>query len=644
MFDWQLGFIDLIRTISEITTAGIAITAFSLLLYSLTYNLRNQVAKTFSLIMMCVVIVFSAEAIGSIAKTPETLALWLRVEWVGIILLPPTYLHFSDALVATTGRPSRWRRKWAVRLTYLFSVLLLATLPFNILVGPLVIGEAHTTHLERTLFTELFTLYYLGIMVLAWINFVRAYIRTVTPASRRRMGYLVIGALAPAIGSFPFLLYGSRFITTSPGWFWIIAFVMNAIVAFLLILMAYAVSFFGVSWSDRVVKIRLLKWLLRGPFTAGLTLALTTLTSRTGIVFGWDLGGLVPIVMALTIIVMQLGVTLFSPLMEKWLFYGNDQQDLEMLRTLEDRLLTRTDLLEFLEMILSAVIDLLQAKGAFLAALSEEGIEMVITSGRHRFNNEKVSDDLTKIVIENGHMTELLKWGDDLLFPLYEEVDLLGNGSGKPSLLGFLGVTGGDDFELDESQKQTIKLLTKRAAMAIEDRKLQLQIFDSMERLTRRVDYIQRLRAKGRYDSEGVMAMDDLPENHDLAVWVKNALTHYWGGPKLTENPLMKFQVVKNTAEDMEGNQANALRSILKEAILFIRPEGEKRFTAEWILYNILEMKFLEGRKVREIAVKLSMSEADLYRKQRIAIEAVADAVINMEREARSQSGEEAAL
>ena len=152
------------------------------------------------------------------------------------------------------------------------------------------------------------------------------------------------------------------------------------------------------------------------------------------------------------------------------------------------------------------------------------------------------------------------------------------------------------------------------------------------------------MRAKGRYDSEGVMAMDDLPENQDLAVWVKNALTHYWGGPKLTENPLMKFQVVKNTAEDMEGNQANALRSILKDAILFIRPEGEKRFTAEWILYNILEMKFLEGRKVREIAVKLSMSEADLYRKQRIAIEAVADAVINMEREARSQSGEEAAL
>jgi hypothetical protein len=46
-------------------------------------------------------------------------------------------------------------------------------------------------------------------------------------------------------------------------------------------------------------------------------------------------------------------------------------------------------------------------------------------------------------------------------------------------------------------------------------------------------------------------------------------------------------------------------------------------------------MKFLEGRKVREIAMRLAMSEADLYRKQRVAIEAVADAIMEMEQRAR---------
>jgi hypothetical protein len=639
MLDWQVGLVNLIRTISEILTAGIAITAFSILLYAFTYNLRDRVARSFALILICVVIVFTSEAIGSIATTPDGLALWLRLEWVGLIFLPPTYLHFSDALVATTGRPSRWRRRWAVRLTYLFSLVLLVLIPTNLLVGPLVTQPSSVPHLQRTILTELFTFYYLVIMVLSWINFSRAYIRTVTPASRRRMGYLVIGALAPALGSFPFLLFGSSIVDRSPTLFWIIAMTSNVVVGLLLILMAYAVSFFGVSWSDRVVKSRLLKWLMRAPFIAIVTLALTTLVRRTGDVFGLDLNGIAPIVMVATIILIQYLITLFASTGEKWLFYGNDQQDLEMLKTLEDRLLTRTDLLEFLEMILSAVIDRLQAQGAFLAALNEEGVELVITSGKNRFNSKDVSDELTKILINNGHFAESFRWGDDLLFPLYEQNS--GSDFTEPrNLLGFLGVTGQEVYELDLEQKQAIKLLTDRAAMAIQDRQLQLQIFKSMEKLTSRVDYIQRLRAKGRYDSEGILSMDTLSDQQDLTTWVKSALTHYWGGPKLTENPLMELKIVQDAAQRLEGNQANALRSILKDAINFVKPEGERRFTAEWILYNILEMKFLEGRKVREIALKLSMSEADLYRKQRIAIEAVAEAVVNMEREARDHVGE----
>jgi hypothetical protein len=87
--------------------------------------------------------------------------------------------------------------------------------------------------------------------------------------------------------------------------------------------------------------------------------------------------------------------------------------------------------------------------------------------------------------------------------------------------------------------------------------------------------------------------------------------------------------------EEYDGNTANALRAILKRGVEQVRPEGERSFTGEWILYNILEMKFLEGRKVREIALRLAMSEADLYRKQRVAIEAVAHAIMDMELKAR---------
>ena len=69
-----------------------------------------------------------------------------------------------------------------------------------------------------------------------------------------------------------------------------------------------------------------------------------------------------------------------------------------------------------------------------------------------------------------------------------------------------------------------------------------------------------------------------------------------------------------------------------------LRPEGQRAFTGEWLLYNILEMKFLEGRRVRDIALRLAVSEADLYRKQRVALEELAAAIREMEREAAERA------
>jgi hypothetical protein len=102
----------------------------------------------------------------------------------------------------------------------------------------------------------------------------------------------------------------------------------------------------------------------------------------------------------------------------------------------------------------------------------------------------------------------------------------------------------------------------------------------------------------------------------------------------------MGLQVVQRAMKEHKGNPTHALRAILREAIDRVRPEGERRFTTDWILYNILEMKFMEGRKVREVAMRLAMSEADLYRKQRVAIEAVARALVAMEQRAREEENQ----
>ena len=60
---WLDSLLAGIKTLNQILTAGIAIMAFSLLIYALTFNLRDRVARSFALILLSVVIVFTSEAV-----------------------------------------------------------------------------------------------------------------------------------------------------------------------------------------------------------------------------------------------------------------------------------------------------------------------------------------------------------------------------------------------------------------------------------------------------------------------------------------------------------------------------------------------------------------------------------------------------
>ncbi len=636
MIGWQASLLVFLKTFSEILTAGIAIPGFSLLLYAMAFNLRDRVARTFAMILIFTVVVYTAEAIGSIENSPGAITFWLHLQWVGIVFLPSAYLHFSDALLSTTGKPSRGRRRWAVRLSYLGSGIFLFGLPFSYLVGPVVIDVPPAPHLQPTTFTDIFIALYVLAIAISWINFVRAYRRTTTTATRRRMFYLIAGSIAPALGAFPFLPYGPNFAAQHQLTFWSLSVLASIFVGVLLVVMAYAVAFFGVSWPERVVRMRLFKWIMRGPFTASVTLAATTLTRRGGEAFGTSYTALVPIVMVGTILLSEYLITLFAPMGERLFFYGKDRSELDRLQSLENQLLTQNDLKQFFEMVLATACDLLQARGGYVAALNQDGLELVVATGWNRFHDDKSSEDieydLLKKVYENRLHTDLFSWGDDFLFPL------LNGTAEQPELIGLLGISGAAHKMLDEEQAQAMETLSERASLALQSRRVQQKIFLSLDALSTGVDLIQRLRAAGQYNPGSLLADEEsLPKEGDLAEWVKDALSHYWGGPKLTQNPLMRFKIVQDALEDHDGNNANALRAILREAIDRIRPEGERRFTAEWILYNILEMKFVEGRKVREVALRLAMSEADLYRKQRVAVEAVAKTIGEMEVEARKE-------
>ncbi|NIS82077.1 MAG: hypothetical protein GTO14_18145 [Anaerolineales bacterium] len=201
-------------------------------------------------------------------------------------------------------------------------------------------------------------------------------------------------------------------------------------------------------------------------------------------------------------------------------------------------------------------------------------------------------------------------------------------------MVGFRARNLDPDFTPEE--ETSLKALVNRATVSLADRLLQREVFSVVDRLVPEMEEIQRLRAQASYGSAESLAdpINGFQSEDDLVELVREALGHYWGGPRLTRSPLLGLRVVRQAAGQLDGNPVNALREILRRAIERVRPEGDRRFTAEWMLYNILEMKFLEGRKVRDVAMRLAMSEADLYRKQRVAIEEVARAITDMEREA----------
>ena len=134
-------------------------------------------------------------------------------------------------------------------------------------------------------------------------------------------------------------------------------------------------------------------------------------------------------------------------------------------------------------------------------------------------------------------------------------------------------------------------------------------------------------------DQTALLGESPKAELDDVTVWVKDALTHYWGGPRLSESPLLKWQIVQKTAAESGENEVNALRAVLKKALEEIRPEGERSTSGEWMLYNLIDYKFFEKQKVKDVVRRLSMSEADFYRKQKVAVEALSKVIIRMEHE-----------
>lgn len=620
-----------------ILAATNVIVAFSLLVYILSHNLRSSVGRAFCALLAFVTVVHAADVVLINVHEPATTFMWLKFQWLGIAFIPAAYLHFSDTLLRTTNSFSRVRRG-LVATTYLFGTILVLLTLFTSLLVQDGVDTSWAVYFQAGPLFWIFSAYFFLVTGMGVLNIERARRRTVTSTSRRRMTYLAVSFAAPALGVFPYMLLASLPNHFTPNLLLFIALVGNVGIAFMTVVLAYSVAFYGALTPDRVVKRSLVNYLLRGPLVGICLLALMLVVPRVESILGLPRDTVLIFAVVVGIVLLQVLISAAAPFIDL-LIYRRDSAEITWIRELDTRLLTTTDLSQLLENILAAFCDLLRANTGFVVTKREGMAHAQAVCGSRtaamRFIREYDLEDMAQLLAgENGAeqpkgVAELFaEQGDYWLLPLRTR-------SGE-QIVGILGIrTTLDQMELTEREDEIALTLIDQAALALEDWQLQRGIFTLLWELTPEIESIQRWQSLPRYVGSPMLEPLEHSPAHapDFPRAVKEALSHYWGGPGLTESPLLRMKIVRQYAQESGQVPTKALRSVLYKAIEALKPpEGQQTLTTkEWILYNILEMKFIRGLRITQIATRLSVSESDLYRKQRAAIDAVAKVLTSME-------------
>ena len=614
--DWQYFLIKA----NDVLATGVAATAFALVLYLFFYNRESRVATAFSGLLTCVIVVYLVDLLLANGVEPAYASLFLRFQWVGIAFTPPFYLEFvrSIRLSVMEDRFPGWLRLVSFLGSGVVAILAVFT---DVVVYDHAVS-AGAAHLRPGTLFYPFAFVFVGIALWGLRETLAARRRCYTHAARRRMAYLSISFFAPAMGVFPYLLLIGWPSVLPNMLLWVLLIAGNVAVAVMLVLMAYSVAFIGALTPDRVIKYRMVRFLLRGPLTAIVALVMFGLGVALEPELGLGRYSLSLVVMAGTVIAMQLGVELAKPLIDLAL-YREGRSEVVRVQELSQRLLTAADLRQFLENVLAAICEVLRSKGGFLAILDSGELHWDVWCNLH-ISPEDIGDIPLAEVARTQQQDRFIFWDGYWVLAVHDK--------GGREMLGLVGLRSPEVIlPLAADQDALLDELLLQASAALEDRRLQHVVFSAFSPLLSELTDIQRRGRILRYEGEVVVGFA-LIESPELPQWVHDALAHYWGGPRLTENPLLGLEVVKHAAADYDGNVVKGLRAVLADAIEHLRPDGERKLTApEWLLYNILEMKFLRGQKVREVAMRLAVSESDLYRKQRIAIENLANIIAAME-------------
>jgi hypothetical protein len=634
---------DIFSLINDVLQAIIVIFGSAVVLYNLGRSLRIPVMRAFCALISFVVLVYLAELLVSRTIVSDTAQAWLEMQWVNIALVPAGLYHLSETLLALTRATLNPRRRW-VWLVYGSSLVIGSIILFTDLIAGQILPLAGVPSLETGPLFPLFALYFWLITAVSIYNVWRARQRAMTTTTRQRLTTTLLALLAAPLAVFPYLALSGSQIQEVSLLLWLVLITGNIVVSVMFALLTTHLIYFGAASPDRVVRVRLYKYMARVPLAGSIVLLVFVLVSRGSPILGLETETALGFTLVVTVMLVEWAIHAYKRPLER-IFQLDNDPDVRRIQQLSDRVLTTSDLQQFLEIVLATACETLRTPTAFVAAITEEGPRLEAVVGPLAEADKILQDanwqDLS-VAPDNGQLQpdleligEFVVWHDFWIRPLYNESHEL--------VLGIFGMQARSTVpDFNEVELIILDRLLEQTADALADRILQQEVFAAVEGLLPEITALQERRSQASFgglpvltEAEQEALIDDPDEFKNM---VRDALSHYWGGPKLTDSPLLGLQVVQRALEEHDNNPTNALRAILGQAIDLQKPEGERNMTtAEWILYNILEMKFVQGKKVRDVARRLAMSESDLYRKQRVAIENVARTIATLEQAIREE-------
>ena len=629
---------NLLLTVNDILASAVLIVSFSLLVYLVLQNRYTPIARALAVLLGSIVVVFGGDVLTQQVQREETLHFLLRAQWLGIVGVPAGYIHLADALLDFSGQ-HHLRRRWSVPAAYVISAVFLALAWGTDLVLRNGVQVQPVAQFNAGPLFWVFTLYFTIACLAGLATTLHVRDAALTPTLRRRITYLSLTFVGPAIAVYPFLIIP---LPENMIPFTVVLFLVavgNVAVLMMTTVMVYSIAFQGLPLPDRLIKQDFIRWVLYGPFV-GVSIAL--FLRATPILARW-LGlpeqALLTAGVVIMTVIMPLFVNRLKPYLDA-LVYAQDHAEIDYLRALPRNTFTQADLRSLLENTLVVACGALRSETGFVAAPDDAGgytVKTLVGSRQavRRFVNEH---PLTELMM---HLSQLpvRPSGDTPPAEAFLRVEgfwLLPLRTPDGALLGCLGIAYPHET-LSVDARRLIGALTHRMELALETVQMQQRLFNTLRGLAPDMQSLQHLSTQLEQATPASLQtlesdVASLPEFPQL---VKEALAHYWGGPKLSESPLLGLRTVRRVLEEQGGSPTRALQAVLRQAIENLRPDAQLDPSAqEWLLYNILEMRFLQGRRIRETADRLAMSESDLYRKQRIAVEEVARQLALMEESA----------